>query len=148
MLSRITITRRWSDEDVAKFLFEVCDGVSRFTSEAYVSLDWGKESANALREFGRQIHGGLLDLNAGEEGPEFAGGSFRARFHWHKPDQLLISTRQQGDFFRFKDSKTAAEANMFLRTEPALLDRFVADLPALDAADGGPITLECVALPI
>lgn len=147
MFSRIAIARQWSDDDVSKLVFEVCDGISRFSNEAYVSRGWGKESADALRQFGRQIHGGLFDLNAGQDGAEFAGGSFRARFHWHRPDQLLISTHQQGDFFLFKGSKSATEARMYLRTEPALLDRFVADLPALDAADGGPITLECVALP-
>ena len=125
----------------------MCDGISRFSIEAYVSRRWGKESADQLRQFGRQVHGGIFDLNAGQDGAEFAGGSFRARFHWHRPDQLLISTHQQGDYFPFKGGKTATEAKMFLRTEPALLDRFVTDLPSLDGADGGPITLECVALP-
>ena len=41
MLPRIAITRTWSDNDVAQLTFEVCDGVSVFTNEAYASLDWG-----------------------------------------------------------------------------------------------------------
>jgi hypothetical protein len=33
---------------------------------------------------------------------------------------------------------------MFLRTEPSLLDRFIAALPGLDNSDGGHAVLECV----
>jgi hypothetical protein len=147
MLPRITITRRWSDNDVAQLTFEVCDGVSVFANEAYASLDWGATAAAALRTLGHQIHGGLFNLEAGEEGPEYASGAFRARFHYYKPNQLLISTIQQGDFFSFKGSQVAPTATMFLRTEPALLDRFVTALPALDASDGAQAILECVSLP-
>ena len=147
MLPRITITRTWSDNDVAQLTFEVCDGVSVFTNEAYASLEWGATAATALRTFGRQIHGGLFDLEAGDEGPEYASGSFRARFHYYKPNELLISTIQQADFFRFKGSQVAPTAAMFLRTEPSLLDQFVAALPALDAPDGGRAVLQCVPLP-
>jgi hypothetical protein len=53
-----------------------------------------------------QIHGGPFDLEAGNEGPEYASGWFRARFHYYKPDQLRISTIQQGDFFSFKGRRT------------------------------------------
>jgi hypothetical protein len=147
MLPRIVITRTWSDNDVAQLTFEVCDGVSVFANEAYDALDWGATAAAALRTFGHQIHGGLFNLAAGEEGPEYASGSFRARFHYYKPNQLLISTFQQGDFFSFKGSRVAATATMFLRTEPSLLDQFIAALPALDASDGGRAVLQCVPLP-
>jgi hypothetical protein len=146
MLPRITITRRWSDNDVAQLAFEVCDGVSVFTNQAYVRLDWGATAAAALRTFGRQIHGGVYDLEAGQSGPEYASGSFHARFHYYQPNQLLISTRQQGDFFTFKRGEVASEAMMFLRTEPGLLDRFIAALPALDASDDRQAVLECISL--
>lgn len=147
MLPRITITRTWSDNDVAQLTFEVCDGVSVFANEAYASLDWGATAAAALRTFGQQIHGGLFNLEAGEEGPEYASGSLRARFHYYKPNQLLISTIQQGDFFSFKGSQVAPTATMFLRTEPSLLDQFITALLALDASDGGQAVLQCVPLP-
>ena len=147
MLPRIAITRTWSDNDVAQLTFEVCDGVSVFANEAYASLDWGATAAAALRTFGHQIHGGLFNLEAGEEGPEYASGSFRARFHYYKPNQLLVSTIQHGDFFSFKGSQVAPTATMFLRTQPALLDRFVTALLALDGSDGGQAILECVSLP-
>ena len=144
MLPRITITRTWSDNDVAQLTFEVCDGLSVFKNEAYASLDWGSTAAEALRIFGDQIHGGVFDLEAGKGGPEYASGSFRARFHYYKPNQLLISTSQQGDFFSFKGSRAAPVATMFLRTEPGLLDVFRASLRALDASDGAQAVLECI----
>jgi hypothetical protein len=147
MTPRIAITRTWSDNDIAALAFEVCDGTSVFTNEAYVSLDWGTEMASSLHAFGHQIYGGLLDLLAGQEGVEYAGGYIRARFHWYKPGELLISTLQQGDHFPFKGGKSATEARLFLKTEPALLDRFVAALPSLDARVGGQATLECIPLP-
>ena len=147
MLPRIAITRTWSDNDVAQLTFEVCDGVSVFATDAYASPDWGAVAATALRTFGRQVHGGLFNLKAGEGGPEYAGGSFRARFHYYKPNQLLISTTQQADFFSYKGSRAAPTATMFLRTEPSLLDQFIAALPALDAPDGGQAVLQCVPLP-
>lgn len=129
MLPHIAITRGWSDNDVAQLSFEVCDGVSAFTNAAYVGLDWGATAAAGLQIFSRQVHGGLFNLEAGEGGPEYAGGAFRARFHYFKPNELLISTTQQAEFFTFKRSEVAPAATMFLRTEPALLDRFVASLP-------------------
>ena len=146
MPPRITITRTWSDADVAQLAFEVCDGISAFTNEAYVALDWGVVAAAALRTFAHQVHGGLFNLEAGDGGPEYASGAFRARFHYYKPTQLLISTRQQGEFFPFKGGEVAPTAKMFLRTEPALLDRFVASLPALDASEGRQAVLECISL--
>jgi hypothetical protein len=141
---RIAITRTWSDNDLAQLAFEVCDGTSLFANESYVPLDWGVTTASALRTFGQQIHGGLFDLQAGEEGSEYAGGFVRARFHWYKPNQLLISSWQQGAHFPFKGTEVAAGARLFLKTEPALLDRFVAALPSLDSQGGGQVTLECI----
>ncbi len=107
----------------------------------------GSRRGCSAADFGEQIHGGLFDLEAGKEGLEYASGSFRARFHYHKPNRLLVSTIQQGDFFRFKGSEVAPTATMFLRTEPALLDQFIAALPSLDASDGELAVLQCVPLP-
>ncbi|HSQ30024.1 MAG TPA: hypothetical protein VLN49_09250 [Gemmatimonadaceae bacterium] len=146
MLPHIAITRTWLEDDVAQLAFEVCDGGSVFTTEAYAARDWGAKAAADLRTFSGQVHGGLFNLRAGESGPEYAGGCFVARFHYYNPTELLISVKQQGTFRSFKRGEVASEARMFLRTEPALLDRFVAALPALDASDGGNAILECVPL--
>ena len=93
MLPHSAITRIWSDDDVAQLSFEVCDRVSTFTSEAHVTLEWGATAASALRILVGQIHGGLFTLEAGDGGPEYASGAFRARFHYYKPTHLLISAR-------------------------------------------------------
>ena len=141
---RIVITRQWADEDIALLGFEVCDGSSVFRNTVYASLDWGAETSDRLRSFSRQVYGGLFNLDVGEGGPEYAGGAFHARFHYFKPTELLISTKQQGEFFQFKSTQVATRAEMYLRTEPALLDRFVAALPALDGSGPGEALLECV----
>ena len=144
MEPRIAIKRIWSDEDLLKLSVQVCDGRSLFVSEAYVALNWGTASGNSLKTLGPQVPGGIFDLEAGNDGPEFASGAFRARFHWFRPTALLLSTTQQGDFFEFKKNQVAPEAKMFLRTEPGLLDRFAAALPSLDRADVEEAVLECV----
>lgn len=146
MLPRIAIYRKWADVDVLLLSFEVSDGRSLFISGAYAQFDWGSSSAQALRTFSGQVHGGLFNLEAGDGGPEYASGAFRARFHYFKPTELLISVTQQGDYFTFKNSKVAPEARMFLRTEPGLLDRFIDALPTLDASDGAEAILECIPL--
>ena len=146
MKPKIAIRRTWFDDDVALLTFEVCDGTSLFSIDAYAELDWGAKAATALARFSHQIHGGLFNLETGDGGPEYAGGAFRARFHFYKPTTLLISTVQQAEYIRFKDVQVASEAKMFLRTEPALLDRFINALPVLDRANGEEAVLECVSL--
>jgi len=146
MKPHIAIRRTWFDDDVALLTFEVCDGESLFSIEAYAALKWGAKAATALATFSHQVHGGLYNLETGSGGPEYAGGAFRARFHYYRPNQLLISTLQQGEYRRFKDGEVAAEARMFLRTEPALLDNFIRALPVLDRANDEVAILECVNL--
>jgi len=142
----IRISTTWSDDDALQLQFEVFDGASTSVNSAYAPLDWFSAAANALERFGQQIHGGLHDLEAGTPGPEFAGGAFVARFHWYKPTALFISTRQQSDFFEFKGNQVAREATMFLRTEPGLLDHFVANLRAAGTRQRSDAMLECVRL--
>lgn len=146
MKPHIAIRREWSDADVLLLAFQVCDGKSLFVNDAYAELDWGTRAATGLGTFSHQVHGGLFNLETGDGGPEYAGGAFRARFHFYKPNLLLISTFQQAAYIRFKDNHVASEARLFLRTEPALLDKFIRALPALDKANGMEALLECVGL--
>ncbi|MGH9718971.1 MAG: hypothetical protein ACRD8O_02070 [Bryobacteraceae bacterium] len=146
MATFIRISPDWSDEDVLQLRIEVSDGASTFVSSAYVSPDWFGETADALERFGKQVYGGLYDMEAGTPGPEFAGGSFLARFHWYKPTGLFISARHESDFFDFKGHQVANEAKLFLRTEPALLDRFIAELRAVGPSRGSVVTLTCIPL--
>jgi hypothetical protein len=146
MQPAITIARTWSDVDMCELMFTVCDGRSAFTCNTYAALGWGAKVAHELESFGGQIYGGIYDLKAGTVGPEFALGAFQARFHFYRPTLLLITTYQQGDFFPYKAGQFADEARLALRTEPALLDRFVRTLKKIDEKDGTEAVLECIRL--
>ena len=146
MQSFVRISRGWEDDDVFELAIEVCDGSSTVLTSAYEWLGWFATVADGLERFGKQIHGGLFDLEAGNFGSEYANGALTARFHWFRPDRLLIATRQQSDFFEFKGNQVASEAQLFLRTEPALLDRFVDDLRAVHRKQRPDATLACIPL--
>lgn len=146
MRSFVRIATIWSDNDVRELQFEVSDGVSIVANTAYVSIGWFAQTAEALERLGRQVHGGLYDLEAGTPGPEFAEGAFEARFQWHTPSELYVSTWQESGFFKFKGREVASTARLFLRTEAALLDRFVAELRAAHVREELEATLTCVPL--
>lgn len=142
----IRISSSGADQGVLRLRIEVRDGSSTFVNGAYVSDDWFAEEADALERFGKQIYGGIYDLEAGSSGPEFAEGALRARFHWFTPTRLYISTWQESDYFECKGRQVASECRLFLRTEPALLDRFTAELRAASSTQPSTATLECVTL--
>jgi len=142
----LTITYDGSDEDVAELTFEVCDGGSQFLNSAYVGLNWLKDQAAGLATFSRQVHGGIYNLEAGDRGPEYARGAFEARFHYHKPTELYVSTFQQSEYFDFKRTQVAAEATLYLRTEPGMLDEFVRSLKGLERSKGSTAILRCIPL--
>jgi len=50
----------------------------------------------------------------------------------------------QSDFQEFSMNKVASEATMYLKSEPALLDRFISDLRAIDAKTAEEATLETI----
>jgi hypothetical protein len=146
MQSSIALSKKWYDQDLVELAIEVCDGTSQFKNTAYVGHDWFGKTASALTTFSRQVHGGIYDLKAGEQGPEYANGAFKARFHFHKPIALFITTVQQTDHIEFKGSQVAAEARMYLRTEPGFVDHFAAALSAIDKGTSSEATLECIPL--
>ena len=131
MTSLIRVSKNWWDDDIIQLRLEVCDGASTYVNSAYVAPNWAADVAEALEVFAGQIHGGLYDMDAGMSGPEYADGFFSARFHWFKPTQLFVGTRQQSEYFEFKGHQVVSECTLFLRTEPALLDRFITELRAV-----------------
>ncbi len=146
MEPHITITYGWSDDDVAELTFEVCDGGSQVVNSAYVGLGWPKEQGAGLATFSGQVHGGIYNLEAGDRGPEYARGAFEARFHYHKPTELYVSTFQQSEYFDFKRTHVATEATLYLRTEPGMLDEFVRSLKGLERSKGSTAILRCIPL--
>ncbi|MDX1996343.1 MAG: hypothetical protein SF066_01385 [Thermoanaerobaculia bacterium] len=140
----IQISRLWSDDDVVELRILVSDGVSSFSNKAYVGQAALEESVSSLDVFKDHVHGGLFDLRFGEFGPEYASGAFHARFHFPEPGRLFVSSEQESEFVEFAKKEVASRATMFIRSEPALLDRFVAEMRAVCAGASKEAYLEAV----
>ena len=140
----ITLAKIWSDADVIEVRITTSDGISSFTSDVYLAHSVCSEAVAALTTFKDQVYGGLLDLRFGEFGPEYAGGAFHARLHFPKPGRVFITCRQQAAFEVFTLTTVASEATLYLRTEPALLDRFIAEFGELSSAKRDEASLEAI----
>lgn len=128
----ILISRLWSDDDVLELEVRVSDGKSSFSNQVYVAKQGALEDAvSSLQDFKAAVYGGLLDLQLGEFGPEFANGAFHARFHFTSPGRLFVTCKQESDFVEFAQKQVASKATLYLKSEPALLDRFIVELDAL-----------------
>lgn len=140
----IHIARLWSDDDVVELRILVSDGTSSFSNKVYVGHAALEGAVSCLHVFKDQVHGGLLDLRFGEFGPEYASGAFHARFHSPVPHRLFVSCEQEAGFVEFAKKVVASRATMFVRSEPALLDRFIAELRAVAAGTSEEAYLEAV----
>ena len=144
MKPTLQFTRIWSDDDLLELRVAAFDGRSTFSVDVYVPLDWPEEIKTSLLVFRRHVHGGILDLKAGEFGPEYASGALLARLHYVAPGSLFVSISLQGEFQKYKNTEVASEAKMYLRSEPVLLDRFIEAVSELKVKDGSSVELECV----
>ena len=88
------------------------------------------------------VRGGLFDLRFGAFGPEYANGAFAARFHFAVPGRLFVSCEQEADFVPFGKKQVASRATLYLESQAALLDRFIAELRALAAGASEEACLE------
>jgi hypothetical protein len=138
------MTHLWSDRDAVELGIDVCDGNSLFSNRVYVAPAVLAETVSALGRFGEQVHGGLLDIRFGEFGPEYANGACHLRLHYARPGRLYLTCRQQSEFMEFSTGRVASEATLFLKSEPALFDRFVSELSALGARQEAEAYLEGV----
>ncbi len=133
MQSGIYISKIWSDDDVIELKITVSDGVSSFSNKVYVGHGEFAEMASNVNVFREQIHGGLLDIQFGAFGPEFASGAFYARLHFPRPGKLYITCKMESSFEEFSIKKVASEATLYLKTEPVLLDNFIGELKSFTA---------------
>jgi hypothetical protein len=138
----IRFTKVWSDEDLVELRIEVSDGTSFFSNLVYVGHADLADTVSRLDAFTHHIHGGLLDVRFGEFGPEYASGAFHARFHFPKPGKLYVTSQQESDFQQFSLKTVASCATLYIKSEPALLERFVEELKALSAGSGEHAFLE------
>ena len=140
----ILIRKIWFDDDLIKLRIRVSDGTSFFSNEVYVGHGTFAEAASSLCVFKDHIHGGLLDVQFGQFGPEYATGAFHARFHFATPGRLYVSCEQESAFQEFKRRTVASRATMYLKSEPVLLDRFIAELQAVAAGNNEEAYLEAI----
>ena len=138
----IRITRLWFDVDVVELRICVSDGTSSFSNDVYVDHDTFKEAVSSLQMFRNHSHGGLLNLQFGEFGPEFAKGAFHARFQLLMPGRLFVTCRQESGFEEFANKKVASKATLYVKSEPVLLDRFIEEMVALVARTSAEAELE------
>ena len=129
----IMITRLWFDVDVVELRIRVSDGTSSFSNDVYVAHDTLEDAVSSLQAFRNHLHGGLLDLQFGEFGPEFAKGAFHARFHFLLPGRLFVTCNQESGFEEFANKKVASKATLYVKSEPVLLDRFITQMEVLAA---------------
>ena len=133
MMKGIHVRKIWFDDDVVELRVTVNDGRSLFSTDVYVGHEQLAEDVSGLNVFKTHVYGGLFNLRWGEFGPEYAGGAIHARLHFPKPGRLFITCKMQSEFEEFTVNKVASEATLLLRTEPALLDRFIGELGALSS---------------
>lgn len=143
-MPEIHISRVWSDADVVELKVDVSDRASRFSTQVYVGHSKLAEVVSQLNIFKAQVHGGLLDVELGAFGCEYANGAFRARFHFERPGHLYVSCVQESEFLEFGKKTVASSATMYLKSEPVLLDRFIAELDSLAAGRSVEAKLEAI----
>ena len=134
MKSGILISKLWFDVDIAELQIRVSDGTSSFSNEIYVAHDTIEDAVSSLRVFRNHLNGGLLNLQFGEFGPEFAKGAFHARFHFLLPGRLFVTCNQESGFEEFANKKVASKATLYVKSEPVLLDRFITQMEVLAAS--------------
>ena len=144
MKREIRIEKIWSDVDMVELQVEVSDGTSLFSNRVYVGHSVFSDAISDLNAFRDHVHGGLLDVRFGGFGCEYAHGAFHARFHFPSPGRLYITCVQESDFEEFGRKTVASSATMYLKSEPGLLDNFVAELRAMASGARDEAHLEAI----
>ena len=138
----ILISKLWFDVDIAELRIRVSDGTSSFSNDVYVAPETLEDAVSSLQVFRNHVHGGLLNLQFGEFGPEFAKGAFHARFHFQLPGLLFVTCKQESEFVEFANKKVASKATLYVKSEPVLLDRFIVEMKELAAKPSAEAELE------
>ncbi len=138
----IYINKIWFDDDMVELKIDSTDGASLFSNKIYVGHQAIDELISKLNIFKKQIYGGIFDVEFGAFGPEYASGAFHARLHFQDRGKIYVTIHAQSDFENFGIKKVASEATLYVVSEPALLDNFIAELSALKAGERNDATLE------
>ena len=144
MTNGILFNKIWFDDDMIELRIKVSDGQSVSTNDVYVGHQHFSTIVSELDEFKTHIYGGIYDLAFGRFGPEYAHGAFHARLHFQDRGVLFITVRAESDFRDFGKKNVASAATLHLRTEPALLDNFIADLKEIRDGARDEVTLVAI----
>ena len=129
----ITIAKLWEDSELVELRVSVSDGVSEFTNQVYVSHSALARTVEDLDGFKGKLGGGLLDIQFGEFGPDWANGAFHAKFQLLPPGRTYVTAQQESEFIEFANKLVASRATLHMTSEPGLLDRFIAELRAVSS---------------
>lgn len=130
----ISFSKIWFDDDMVELRIQVADGRSTFVNEVYVGHQQLTDLVTDLNRFKTHVHGGIYDMTFGSFGPEYAHGAFHARLDFQDQGILFVTVKSQTDFQDFGKKNVASEATLYLRTQLALLDNFIAAMK--DVGDG------------
>lgn len=140
----IHIERSYDDTDFCELRVRVSDGASIFTNTVYVGFPELDNAIALLAAFQENLEGSPCDLQLGGFGPRHANGAFHARFRSTFPGRLFVSCEQESGFTEFASEHVASRATLYIRSEPALLDRFIDELRALSVDTSDQAFLEAV----
>jgi hypothetical protein len=146
MKPSIGFKKIWEDDDMYEFTISVCDGRSLFQFDVYAGKIDLDKITQRLFIFKNHVYGGLYDLRIGEFGPEYASGAFHARFEFHRSGngKLSITAKCETEWNDFTHTKVASNATLYLRTEPALFDRWIEEVSVLSKGNANVANLECI----
>lgn len=140
----ISFTKIWFDDDMVELRIQVSNGQSAFVNEVYVGHQQLTGLVADLSRFKTHVHGGIYDIAFGSFGPEYAHGAFHARLHFQDRGILFVTVKSQTDFQDFGRKNVASEAMLYLRTEPALLDNFIAEVKEMSEGKRDDVALETI----
>ena len=136
MKNGIYISNIWSDESVLELRITAKTESIEFTNKVYTCQMDINQIVKDLNRFKNQIYGGLLDIQLGTFGEEYANGAIWGRLQFQSRGQIHITLKMESDFREFGKRYIADEAKFYMITEPALLDEFISSLSLIYEKEG------------
>lgn len=134
----------WSDHDLIELQIDSSNGISLFSTNAYVGQQNLKDLFAELTVFKDQVYGGVYDIRIGEFGPEYSNGAFHARLHFQHHSKIHITVEAESEFNDFGGKNVASRTTLYVVTEPVLLDNFIVELKMLSAGSRDEAKFEAV----
>jgi hypothetical protein len=144
--SGLSFRKVWQDEDVVEL--EIASRGDAFLScvQVYADHQHLNDVVLGLNGFKKDVHHGVFEISFGQFTPEYANGAFRAQLSFLELGRgyVFMTVNSQSAWADFAKRKVANQATLHLKSEPALLDRFIEELTKLTAGDSDEAFLEVV----